>query len=81
MLISAELYDRLQASYAFRVYVKIGTDILLSWEQKIRNYGVKFTRKLRLPLRFKYLNENVRRIPAKLNRLTLKFTLSMTRTN
>lgn len=56
MTVVANIYDKLQTSYAFQVDFRIGDELLSSWEWPAKNYGGKFMRRIRFPYKFKYLN-------------------------
>ncbi len=56
MTIVANIFDKLQTSYAFKVEFKIGDELLSSWEWPAKNFGGKYMRRIRFPYKFKYLN-------------------------
>ncbi len=64
MTIVANIYDKLQTSYAFQSNFKIGDELLSSWEWPAKNYGGKFMRRIRFPYKFKYLNKSVSKLMA-----------------
>jgi len=57
MTIVAEIFDKLQTSFAFSVLFKIGDERIAEWEWSApKDFGGKFMRRVRFPFKFKYLN-------------------------